>query len=324
MKTFTGLLDYYQSLSRNTSSANQSLGATLINDSIRTIYNIRGGKWWFLESTQDVNTVADQRGYQIPNKFRKLMDVYVTVGDQIYWPQPVFDPVRWKMILASHLGSSDVQLFYYRFNNKVEFAPIPSSNGNPITFRGRIETADLNIADYTTGTITSIANGATALVGNGTTWTADMVGRFIRITQTTAANGGDGQWYEIGSFTDATHIGLLKPYNGTSISAATAAYTIGQTSLIPEAYDSAPVFRALAIYWDTQGETNKAQRYWKQYDGGQEAGLSKVIGGLIGQMIENEGETVEGSYISPWYTMFYWDDAKGSLWSPWQNNGSGF
>lgn len=324
MKTYTTLLTKYQTLSRNTSTENQTLGAELINESIRTIYNIRGGKWWFLERTQDIDTVADQRAYQIPNKFRKLMDLYVSVGDTIYWPQPVFDPDRWKMILVSKMGTSDVALFYYRFGNQVEFAPIPATSGNTITFRGRVQPADLSIADYTTGSVVSIANGATAVVGTGTTWTADMVGRFIKITQTTAANGGDGEWYEIGSFTDATHIGLLKPYEGTSITATTAAYTIGQVSLIPEAYDSAPVYRALAIYWDTQGESSKAQRYWRQYDGGQEAGLSPVVGGLIGQMIANEGETVEGSYISPWYNMFPGDMAKGSIWSPFQNDASGF
>ena len=35
------------------------------------------------------------------------------------------------------------------------------------------------------------------------------------------------------------------------------------------------------------------------YDGGMEAGYSKEYGGIISQMLENEGETEEGAYIPP-------------------------
>jgi len=163
-------------------------------------------------------TVAAQQAYQIPNKVARIMDLYVIVGSVTYMPTPIEDPVKWKQIIASNLGQSDVPLFYYKQgNNKILLAPTPSSSSNTITFRGRLKVRDLNIADYTTGSVVSITNGATALVGTGTTWTADMVGRYIRITETDAANGGDGYWYEIGSYTSATSIGLLKPYQGTTI-----------------------------------------------------------------------------------------------------------
>lgn len=35
------------------------------------------------------------------------------------------------------------------------------------------------------------------------------------------------------------------------------------------------------------------------YDGGMEAGYSKDYGGLMLQMLSNEGETEEGSYVPP-------------------------
>lgn len=277
-----------------------------INDSIRTICNLQGGKLRFLEATKDMTTVADQEGYQIPNGFRKLIDLYVYSGagsssDTIYTPEMIFDPTRWKRVQQFRLGTGDTPYFTYVENQKYYIQPIPATTGNLIRLRGRLQTRDLTIADYTTGSVVSVANGGTAVVGTGTTWTADMVGRYITITNTTAANGGDGFSYEIGAWTDATHITLLKPYEGTSIAAGTAAYTIGQCSVIPEAYDVGIIYRATALFWQNQGDTGlaRAKVYWLQYDGGMEAGYSKDYGGLMLQMLSNEGETEEGSYVPP-------------------------
>lgn len=313
MLSYQGLLQKYQDFTNDTTTANQTLGAAFINDSIRAISTIRSGKWWWLETTADVSTVASQRAYQIPNKIRKIVDLYVTVGvtnPVIYNPIPIEDPVKWKEILASRLGESDVTLFYYREGNTVQFAPVPATSGNVITFRGRLNQKDLSINDYTTGSVVSIANGGTAVVGTGTVWTASMVGRYIRITDSDTANKGDGFWYEIGSFTSSTSIGLKKPYEGTSIVAGTAVYTIGQMSSIPESYDIAPTYRSAALYFQKEGEPDIANQFWRMYDGGKEAGLiseDSSYGGIIGRMMEEAGEKVEGAYMSPLWNNLYTD-----------------
>lgn len=276
-----------------------------INDSIRTICNLQGGKLRFLELVKDMYTVADQESYQIPNGFRKLIDLYIYSDDgtssrsTIYSPEMVFDPVRWKRILQYRLGYQDVPYFTYVENTQFKVQPIPATSGNLIKLRGRLQTRDLTIPDYSTGTITSIANAGTAIVGSSTVWTAEMVGSYINIPVTQAANGGDGFWYKIAAWTDATHITLEKPYEGTSISAGTATYTIGQASAIPEAYDVGIVYRATALYWQNQGDDKRAKAYWMMYDGGMEAGLRDEYGGLMLQMLSNEGETEEGAYIPP-------------------------
>lgn len=303
MRTYTKYLEDYQAVT-DTSAANLITGATNINDSIRTICNLQGGKLRFLESTSDMTTVANQQTYQIPNKYRKLIDMYIYDGsglstDTIYAPRMIYDPTLWKNVLQSHLGTQQVPYFVYVENKTFKIQPIPSETGNLITLRGRLNTKDLSIADYTTGTIVSIANGGTAIVGSGTTWTASMVGRYIQIPDTNAANGGDGFWYEIGSYTSATSIGLVKPYEGTSIVAGSASYTIGQCSVIPEAYDIAVVYRSAALYWRDKGNTDKYLSFMKLYDGGNEAGINKEYGGIISQMLANEGETEEGAYLPP-------------------------
>lgn len=70
---------------------------------------------------------------------------------------------------------------------------------------------------YSTGTVT-INNGATALVGSGTTWTSDMVGRYVNL---------DGLWYEITAFTDTTHL-TIDTYEGDNL--AGSAYVLASTN----------------------------------------------------------------------------------------------
>lgn len=308
MKTFTQLGTLYQSLTNNSDSANVTFGNILINDSMRTICNIQGGKLRFLESVKDMYTVADLETYQIPNSFRKLIDIYVYSGDGqgtsdvIYSPEMIFDPTKWKRVLQYKLGSQDIPYFTYVENTTYKIQPIPSTSGRLIKLRGRLQVRDMSIADVTNITVTSIANADTAMVVSGSL-TQDFVGRYIQITETSAVNGGDGFWYEIASVQSATTCTLTKPYEGVSIVAGTAACTIGQVSVVPQAYQPAIVYRSVALYYQQKKELERAKTYWMMYDGGMEAGYSKEYGGLILQMIQNEGETEEGSYIPPFGTL---------------------
>lgn len=307
MKTYTQLRNLYGKWTKNTTSDNLTQGDIYNNDSIRTICNLQGGKLRFLEAIKDMYTVVNQESYQIPNGFRKLIDLSIYSGsgasnpnsDTIYSPEMIFDPTKWKLILQYRLGTASTPYYTYVENQKFLIQPIPSVTGNLIRLRGRLQVKDLSIADVTNITVTNIANGGTDMIVSGG-MTADFVGRYIRITETTAANGGDGFWYQIGTYTSATQIGLLKPYEGTSIAAGTAASTIGQCSVIPEAYDAAIAYRSTALYWQNNDDLVRSKFYWTLYDGGNEAGYSDVYGGLIGQMLANEGETEEGSYLPPY------------------------
>ncbi len=307
MRTWTKYLaDTAKQCNVNTNdTAAMTLIGSNINDSINTICNLQGGKLRFLEAIKDMYTVASQESYQIPNGFRKLIDlmIYSDNGSgtrsTIYSPEMVFDPTKWKLILQYRLGTGTVPYFTYVENTSFKVQPIPSVTGNLIRLRGRLQIRDLSIADYTTGTIVSVANAGTAVVGSSTVWTADMAGRYIQITETTAANAGDGFWYEIASVQSATTLTLTKPYEGRSIVAGSAAYTIGQCAVIPAAYDVGVVQRATALWWDNNNDLVRGKAYWMKYDGGMEAGYSKDYGGLMLQMLSNEGETEEGSYLPP-------------------------
>lgn len=307
MKTYTQLQNLtasYCNLSTADTAA-MTVVDTNINDSVRTICNLQGGKLRFLEATKDILTVANQEAYQIPNGFRKLIDLYIIVAgsdpntNTVYLPEMIFDPTKWKWVKALKLGVSDWAYFTYVENTRFFVAPIPASDGNTITLRGRLKTTDLTRPDYTTGTIASVANLGVAVVGAGTAWNASMVGSYIQIAETSAANGGDGFWYQISAVGSATTLTLTKPYEGTAISAGSATYVIGQCSVIPDAYDVAVCYRSAALYWQNQNDLVRSKMYWLMYDGGNEAGYNNTYGGLIGQMLANEGETEEGAYIHP-------------------------
>ena len=116
------------------------------------------------------------------------------------------------------------------------------------------------MSEYTTGTITTLANAGTAVTGSS----SDFDGF---ITDTTNYDyyfriDGDGtgaasKWYKIASVTDDTHLTLSDAYGGTAISAGTSTYTISMASRLPPGLD-------LAIIYGTAMEsatdqTNKLQ-----------------------------------------------------------------
>lgn len=307
MKSFTTLQADYQLLTENTNAGNVAFGAELINQSIRTIASIGGGAWTWLEDTVTFDTVAATATYQIPNNVRKIVSILVTVGTQPYLPIPIQTPEQLNAIIASRLGTSDIPLFYYKENDTITLYPTPSDGGNTATMRLRLNIRDLTQADYTTGTIVSVSNGDKTVIGTGTSWNASFVGRWIRITNAGTANSGDGFWYKIASITSTTELELEKDYQGTTIAVATNAYTIGEMSPIPEAYEDAITYRSVAWYWQKQGDTNRANLHWRAYDGGVEAGLTTEYGGLVGQMMAESGEKYEGAWISPHPDPFFVD-----------------
>jgi hypothetical protein len=305
MLTYSTALSTLQSLT-GVPSTDTTTSALLIqfwNDSRRTVAGIRGGSWPWLQIERTVDTVADQDYIYIPNDIRRVTAMRVVVGTgtsaTIYLPVQVCDIKRWQVALAARLGSNQYPYFAFQQGQKILMTPIPSETGTDVVLTGPRVIRDINIADYNTGNIVSIANGATAVVGTGTSWTASMAGRYIRITESDTANKGDGYWYEIASVGSATTLTLVKPYQGTSIVAGTAAYSLGLITYEPETWQMAPIYRAVAQYWDLHENFNLSERYWLLYDGGQEIGKRELPAGMIGQMLEEAGETYDGNYIAP-------------------------
>lgn len=263
MKTYTELSSLFGTLTNNTSTANKSLGMQLYNDEYKSICAERD--WDFLLRTNTISTVDGQQAYSFPADYGSLVSLTVLVGSYQWTPTEISSATEWDRINQQPSFESAYPQYFFVFNGTVELWPTPSASSNTITITYRKKVVDLAVADYTTGNVSAVTNGATTVSGSGTTWTAPMAGRFIKITMTdTAGQSGDGQWYLISSAT-ATSITLADAYQGTTITGNTA-YTIGQVPALPEEYQQLPLYKALGTYFTSiEPEMERADRFMQDF-----------------------------------------------------------
>ena len=252
-KSFNTLVSNYKTISRDSSSGNETLGKTLINDSIREILAMED--WTFNRGSDSQDTVADTQYYDLAYNCWRLRKISVDVSDTIYTPVEVKDEVSWS-ILNRIDTSSDIPTHYFVKPSTNEFGlyPIPSTAGYSITQTFQKKVKDLGATDYSTGTVTA-TNGSTAIVGAGTTFTAAMVGEYIKVTD---------YWYKIESFTDTTHIVIDRNFGETTVAGSTL--LISETIPLPDGFENMPLWKALSVYFDSRENTAQANNYNKKYE----------------------------------------------------------
>lgn len=261
MKSYTTARNLYGTFTKNTNSTNLLFGDQIANDRYRHICAKRD--WPFLERLRTLLTTTSQF-VNLPYDCDQVREIAVIVSNTRYVPRIITSRAEWDRLNLSTF-TSDIPEACFVFAGQLGLWPTPATAGNTINVTQKTRVIDLSAADYTTGTIVSITNGATALVGSGTTWTSQMVGRYIKITPTDAAGTGDGVWYEISAVPTATTITLVRAYGGTTIAAGSAAYTIGQMPLLPETYHDTPWKGAAVDYWAKEAD-DRALFYQSQYD----------------------------------------------------------
>lgn len=258
MLTYTESGTIMGDLSGDSSAANLAAMHRFRNQRDRQI--VTSKPWPFRQRTWTRSTETDNV-HRLPEDCQKIVNITVTTGSTKYSPRRVKSREEWDLLTQS-TSTSNTPEAYFIFGRTYSFYPGPSSaTTDAITITGERINKDLSIADYTTGGVLTATNASTAVVGTGTTWTASMAGRYIRITESDTANKGDGKWYEIASVTDTTNLVLSAPYEGTSISAGNAAYTIGQASIIPEDHQMTPIYGAVEDYFTfVQPEKERAEK----------------------------------------------------------------
>lgn len=285
MKSYTGLRTAYGVATKNTATTNLTNGDEWMNDSYKRICGYQD--WPFLAKTATIATVASTQAYNLPYDTGQVRSVYVTVGSYRYVTREVSSRDEWDR-LNQVVVTSNIATHHFVYNGQLNLFPVPAS-ANTITVNSKRLVKDLSIADYTTGSVVSITSGATAIVGTGTTWTAAMAGRYIRITDSDTANKGDGYWYEISSSGSATTITLSRSYGGTTISAGTAAYTIGQMSVLPEFYEQLPVYEAASIYWGLNPDKGGRAKYYDTKFKEGLAEMKKTFGSATTNVVLDDG-----------------------------------
>jgi len=264
MKSFSQSRNLYGSLTRNVQSENLTLGDQLINDSIRAICAMKD--WPFLEKVRTLTTVANTQGVNLPYDCDQVREISVVPLGQTTRFVPKLSPsdAHWDMLNQSTFTSDQTEWYLVR-EGQILLYPTPVQTGNTIYVAQKTLVIDLNTADITATTIATLANGATTLTVN-VGLTPQMVGWYIRPTYSSVANTGDGRWYELSGITSGTVGTLVRKYGGVSITAGTAACTLAQMPILPEAFHETPIKRAVSQYWAQQGDINKSLMYEKQYN----------------------------------------------------------
>lgn len=252
-KSYTVLRNLYGVETKNTSAANLLYGDQMMNDFHRKL--LSKADWPFLQRLRTATTVASTTFVNLPYDVDQVESVFVTVANTRYNPKPAPSRGFWDKLHYT-TQTSDTPEYWFVYDGQIGLWPRPSSAGNTISLNAKVRVTDLNTADITTSTITTLANGSAALeVSAG--FTTQMAGFWIRPTFSTTANNGDGLWYEISGITDATNATLSRNYGGVSITAGTADSTISQMPLLPEsAHDLLPVYAAFR-YWSKEKDSRK-------------------------------------------------------------------
>lgn len=116
----------------------------------------------------------------------------------------------------------------------VEINPPPQ---NAIALQYDYIKALIPMTEYRTGTITTLANGGTAVTGSGTDFDGYGSSSYTYYLRIDRDGVGDSSvWYKISSFDSDTAITLDSAYAGTSISSGIEEYTISMIPLLPYSF----------------------------------------------------------------------------------------
>lgn len=253
MWSFQDMYEQFQDQAQDDITAHLTLGKKNINLGIKKVEVELGMPPMEEERTIATTTSAS---YALPERFVKLIELYVTVSSTRYYLKPVYDDETWGLFKQqATTGDILTHVFVRPGLHTFEVFPTPVTAGNTMTMIYNSFTKDLSADDYTTGIITTLANGGTAVTGSGTTFTAAMVGRWFKTD--------DGERYRISGYTSATAITLQMPYQGTAISAGTSNFTIGELPRIPEGTHDIPVNFALWKHFEGVRRDPDMAKYYK-------------------------------------------------------------
>lgn len=253
-----------QKLAQDSSSSAVTQLNLMMNVGYKHILNALGRQ--VTEKVKTASTVADQREYQVPPDCAWVKNVSIINGTN----KVVLDEVQSEKIWDDYTLNDFTglpQRYFYRprfglGGGLIELDPIPGASTYTIRLTCESNDKDLSKSAYSTGTI-SINSGSASVTGSGTTFTSDMVGRYLQIT----ADGHDRLFYRIKTFTSTTVIVLENVYEGTS-NASGVAYQIVELFQVPEEMQMLPIYYSLWHWWETKKDTNYATKYRALWEDG--------------------------------------------------------
>lgn len=294
----------YTKAQRLAKSANADV-LTQLKQDINTGYHMFNAKLarYYSRKQQFTNLIAGQQLYQTPIDCVKVLGMTVQVTANY---QPTVKQVRseydWRQIVSWQTDSNWPAWYFMIGNDELSLWPIPSQDvSNGLRFYYQPQDHDLSIDDITStsnssgSTVTvTVTNGSTLVTATGAIFTAQMKGLSFQVNGVT-----DLSWYEIVDVPTTSTLTLKSAYVG--ISGSGMSWTIGQTMIIPQEYQDAPMHYALGNFWSAQGNETRSQYHLgtKENPG--------MFYNLVSDCLEsysssNESSVIDESdmYLNPW------------------------
>lgn len=208
---------------------------------------------YFTRKQQFTDIVAGQQLYQTPIDAIRVNTVTTKLSNGYQYPlEQIRSEDDWRWFNIYQYSSSYIQYYFVIGNNQIGLYPTPSYNlSGGLRLIYQPQDVDLTQDDYTVGTV-AIANDGVSVTGTGTAWTVNMIGRSFQLT-----DGSDGNWYTITAVSSSTTLTIQTPSVAPTDSGAT--YRIGQVFIFPGEYDDVPVDYALARYFESRNNPQRAE-----------------------------------------------------------------
>ena len=261
MKSFTQTFTDCQSISNDSSATTLALFKGWINDCVHKVLSL--SDWTFNKDSKTYTSVAQQQDYDTPYNMAKLDYVRIYMGGVYYTLKEIKSGTLWQQINYVPVYS-DVPSLYHVSNRtrKISIYPIPSSTAQTIKIGFTKKVRDLSVADYTTGTVTTVVDDNT-ITGAGATWVNKMAGRYINITNTSEVIGG--MWLEIVSVVPASS--TLEVRENMPVSVAGASYTIAEMIPFMDGFEDIAIWFAMDRFYQMRENPTYAREYermWKE------------------------------------------------------------
>lgn len=287
--TFTQLQSEAHNLTQ-TSSSDTSVNTFLkreLNNAQRLVYaKLRE---FISQKTATATTVADQQYYYLPIDCKHVESITVTLNSVIYNLTPIDDVNYWNEINALDFTGSAIPIHFFRRRDDFGIWPKPQG-AYTLTITYNYNLKDMTAEDYTTGTV-AVTSGDIDVTGSGTTFTAAMVGRWLKVND-------DGYWYEVAEYTSGTALELNNYFQGTT--GTGLSYTLGESPYIPEEAHELLAYRAAEKWFAMKKKDMETAQYmdnyfWTgDYNNDKRDLTSDIFGGLLGLIKEYSSRSNSG------------------------------
>lgn len=241
------------------------------------------------EKTQKFPTVASQQYYQFPAYYQRLKSAKIKTGGRTYPIDITENEEYWDQINVDSETSNIPVLCKMRqgfgiAGAEIGFFPKPSNTGDidedtdivTVVF----ESIDRKMtATKVTGGSVTVTNGNATVVGSGTAFATNMIGRYLYTTN-------DGFPYRITAVASTLSLTIENVFEGTT--AAGAAYTIAEAPHLPhEGHLLLAYFAAAHYFGGPRRDVMQEAKYWNLFYTGDPLNKARkhsdqIVSGLLG------------------------------------------